>query len=214
MESANPNDLIASGEQCLATGDLDAAEVAFRRTLQMQPNEPTALNRLADVYWEKQDYSQATLCLLMAIQVDPTNRLVVLNATRIFTNLGRPADAARVCSNYLQSFPGDKEVSEVLARIRAEHGDNFEVNYDFLEQQRDFWNVDDTSTAMFERIFMPEGIEELSLEEKQRKWEESVNPELEKILTGLPTAPDWRVLELGLRYWATDQRTSQSLCQS
>jgi len=48
------------------------------------------------------------------------------------------------------------------------------VNNDFLEKQREFWNINSMYEAMFEKIYVDDKIIEMPLKEKKGKTENRI----------------------------------------
>ena len=73
----------------------------------------------------------------------------------------------------------------------------FQINHGQLEMQRHFWNVNSLDEAMFGRVLAYKGMDTLSPEEKKQAWEKSIENWVPQILEGIPTKPEWKVLEIG-----------------
>lgn len=71
------------------------------------------------------------------------------------------------------------------------------VNREFLDKQREFWNVRTMEEAMFKRVYTDPAINRLPAEEKIALWNKSVNSSINRLLDGIPAKHDWKVLEIG-----------------
>ncbi|MCX8042728.1 MAG: glycosyltransferase, partial [Desulfobacterota bacterium] len=71
------------------------------------------------------------------------------------------------------------------------------VNQQFLERQREFWNVQSMYEAMFERVYVDPALKTLPLEQKIERWNKSAEISVGRVLSGIPSRPEWKVLEIG-----------------
>jgi len=53
------------------TGDLDGAEAAYTRTLELNPDNPSILARAADVHWMRKEYAQWFAMVRKSMELDP-----------------------------------------------------------------------------------------------------------------------------------------------
>ena len=95
-QAAFPDDmqvLEAVGVAQRANGQTDDALATFKRLVQAQPQNVSALLRLADVEVAQKDYSAAVATLRKAIEADPNQNRALLALAKTFLLSGHPEDA-------------------------------------------------------------------------------------------------------------------------
>lgn len=99
-----------------------------------------------------------------------------------------------------QAFQKYKSLNENYPNLTKHHKiDNLDqsVNQAFLSKEREFWNVNSLYEAMFSRVFTSSEIDKMTLQEKIAAWEESQNTSVKQVLEGIPSQPEWKILEIG-----------------
>jgi putative PEP-CTERM system TPR-repeat lipoprotein len=95
-QAAFPDDtqvLEAVGTAQRAAGQIDDALATFKRLVQAQPQNGSALMRLADVQVAQKDYSAAVSTLRKAMEAEPNQNRAVLALAKTFILSGHPEDA-------------------------------------------------------------------------------------------------------------------------
>lgn len=104
------------------------------------------------------------------------------------------------CQLREQAFQKYKSLNENHPNLTKHHKiDNLAqpVNQAFLSKEREFWNVNSLYEAMFSRVFTSSEIDKMTLQEKIAAWEDSQNTSVKQILEGIPSQPEWKILEIG-----------------
>ncbi|MEG4579486.1 glycosyltransferase [Microcoleus sp. MON1_C5] len=99
-----------------------------------------------------------------------------------------------------QAFQKYKSLHENYPNLTKHHKiDNLAqpVNQAFLSKEREFWNVNSLYEAMFSRVFTSSEIDQMTLPEKIAAWEDSQKTSVKQILEGIPSQPEWKILEIG-----------------
>ncbi|MCH2048239.1 MAG: methyltransferase domain-containing protein [Trichodesmium sp. ALOHA_ZT_67] len=106
---------------------------------------------------------------------------------------------AKIMSDvFIQTFNQIKAKRLSTMEDRKNLGEiQFKINHGQLEMQRHFWNVNSLDEAMFGRVLAYNGMDTLSPEEKKQAWEKSIENWVPQIMEGIPTKPEWKVLEIG-----------------
>lgn len=99
-----------------------------------------------------------------------------------------------------QAFQKYKSLNENYPNLTKHHKiDNLAqpVNQAFLSKEREFWNVNSLYEAMFSRVFTSSEIDQMTLPEKIAAWEDSQKTSVKQVLEGIPSQPEWKILEIG-----------------
>jgi Flp pilus assembly protein TadD len=78
-QGADPKALFESGEQALRAGELDRAEQAFLKVLEVQPNVAGAYSNLGVIYMRRKQWSHALTMLKKAERLAPNVPGIQLN---------------------------------------------------------------------------------------------------------------------------------------
>jgi Flp pilus assembly protein TadD/LPS sulfotransferase NodH len=111
------------GEAVFSEGDTNAAIEWFREAHEADPDNAEILNNLGVAYWEIGDSGKAVSCLVKALEQDHNNRDAVINGGKILAALGHNKEASALCASYLNQFPDDDEVIEILLAVSPEAQD-------------------------------------------------------------------------------------------
>jgi eukaryotic-like serine/threonine-protein kinase len=76
-------------------GAAEAAEASLRRAIELNPRLPRAYNSLAIVLFYQQRYAEASAIRKAALDIDPLNPLLLLNAAQVTARAGRYDEAKR-----------------------------------------------------------------------------------------------------------------------
>ena len=117
-----PSDTLLAADLAEASGQLDAAESAYRRVLAADPKSIPANSGLAHVLIKRKQYPEAEKLIRAALQQEPDDP--VLNA-QLATVLAAQddADAVPLLKKLHAAHPGDPAISRMLAEVLAESGD-------------------------------------------------------------------------------------------
>lgn len=100
----------------------EAAETAFKRAIQNEPQSADAYYDLGTLYMQQQKWDQAREQLLKAAQLEPDDLMALNNLGVIAAREGRAADAAAYLTRVLQSDPGNVLALGNLADLRRSQG--------------------------------------------------------------------------------------------
>jgi tetratricopeptide (TPR) repeat protein len=93
------------GSVHLAAGHLDAAETAFRRTLDVNPSWAAACTGLGAVLAQRGDRAGAIDAWSRAVQLNPSDFDALFNLATEFINANRAADARPYVEQFVQAAP-------------------------------------------------------------------------------------------------------------
>jgi len=110
IEAGSSASLVSAGEAAYQAGDINMAEAHFMDAYAMDSTDIVACNNLVVLYWESGNAEQALRYLEIAMQLDSTNREVVVNGGQILSAYGYKAEAAGLYEAYLAICQNDKEV--------------------------------------------------------------------------------------------------------
>ena len=130
-----PQDYLAQGQSAFQTGDLVAAETAFRAHLKLHPASAEALSNLAAVHTRREQFADAIALYIKAVRANPSLKQIRFNLAIAELKAGRPADAARNLELFLEAFPGDDRARTLLGAALVEAGD-FQRAISELEKAR------------------------------------------------------------------------------
>ena len=102
---------------------VNKAIAAYRRGLQLNPNDVVALHHLGDVYRIIGDDPRAISHYVQALRLDPNRRPACLSLAHLLRHNDRPQEALLVLRDGLRRHPQDLEIMEYLARMLSTHPD-------------------------------------------------------------------------------------------
>ena len=102
--------------QLVHDGDIDKAVAALEEFLGSHPNHARAHNDLGALYFQRQENDRAALHLERALQLDPTNVIMLKNLAEFNTTLG---DLKRALELYKRILDRDPNDVESLAAVGA-----------------------------------------------------------------------------------------------
>ena len=111
-------ELCRKGEEEFRKGNIESAEVNFKKALEEDPNSVLVHNDLSSIYWQKGQLKEALEHLQRAMELDPEDRDVVWNCGQIMAGMGRLQDAYEVYQSYLQRHR-DEEMEEALRQMEG-----------------------------------------------------------------------------------------------
>jgi predicted Zn-dependent protease len=110
-------DILLSGELAEASGDLTAAEAAYRRLLAADPQNHDATAALTHLLLHQQKPDQAEALLTAAIAKDPDNPTLNAQLASLYDKQGKTAQAIPIVQKLHTANPGDSALTRLLARL-------------------------------------------------------------------------------------------------
>src|SRR5207249_8251836 len=115
----NPSTLyIALAEGSRRVGDRDQEAAALLKALDLQPRSPETLSRLANLYFEKQNFDRAALYLNRITQVNPDSADVYFGLAQAEEARYRFADAGRAYARAIELAPKNASYRERYQAFR------------------------------------------------------------------------------------------------
>ena len=102
--------------------NLSAAESAFRRAIDLNPNYSTAHMWLGDLLFSQLHIEEAREFRLRALELDPLNPTAVTSIMNSFARMGRYEHATQLGRKYLESYPDKQLIYWTLAWMAEVHG--------------------------------------------------------------------------------------------
>src|SRR5713226_9186362 len=107
-------DYIARGEQAMAAEDYRAAEIYFRKALQVAPRSDRASYDLGMAYLKEQDYRFSYAAFSRAVELNPKNGAARVEAGKILLLADQPAKAEQKAREALRYDPHLLQASLLL----------------------------------------------------------------------------------------------------
>jgi predicted TPR repeat methyltransferase len=105
------------------TGNLDAAEQAFRKTLMLNPSHTEALSNLGRALAQQGRNDESVDTMRQALAINPGHRQARIGLVNALTQLQRYEDAEENCGLLLDGSQMDAEALTLLGNIRKAKGD-------------------------------------------------------------------------------------------
>jgi len=113
-----PPDLILDqAEYALQKGNTPIAIHMLMKIIQKWPDYYLAYNDLAIIHWKSDDKKQAFQYIKKAYELNPFDVKVVKNIGNILINLQETQTAQNIFSHYLERFPADLTIRDMLYRL-------------------------------------------------------------------------------------------------
>ncbi|HXE90594.1 MAG TPA: tetratricopeptide repeat protein [Terriglobales bacterium] len=122
LRPRDPEPVISAAAALERQGDLPAAELEFRKALELDPKSSDALGGLINVYIRGQRLPEAEQTLRHYLNVDSGNATARLQLSRVLVAQGRTDDAAAELQQMLQAVPDDPAVQRELADLYLKAG--------------------------------------------------------------------------------------------
>jgi len=110
----NPQEWFAKGQAALQTGDLDAAEAAFRKVLVADPQAGSAYANLGVIAMRRKDWGRAILLLRKAEKLEPKMTGIRLNLGIVEYRRGNYAAAISPLASVLRDQPDSQQARYLL----------------------------------------------------------------------------------------------------
>jgi hypothetical protein len=104
-------------------GRFTAAEICYRRALNLQADNPFTLTNLGNVLKDLDRFDDALQCHKLAVKINPRNAIIQQNLGIVLRHLGKRGEALEVFERAYQLEPGHSEICWDLAIERLLHGD-------------------------------------------------------------------------------------------
>lgn len=108
--SKGPKSIVARAEKLREKGDLKKALVLFDRTVELYPDNVSALTGRGLCYLDLESYEEAVNSFKEALRVDPKNADALIGEAEAFRSLGRAKEAIRDYEKYLAVHPEGEDV--------------------------------------------------------------------------------------------------------
>jgi len=116
-ENRSAADLGRLGEELYGKGNIEGALRAFSQAVAADRNCAEAYNNLAVIYWEKGAKQETIRHLTLALEKNPDYKPAIINTIEVLQSLGHRQSAHAVCLEYLQKYPGDRDISELATQF-------------------------------------------------------------------------------------------------
>lgn len=114
QSSATPADIFKEGVQAIKTGNLETAEAAFRKVLELEPNSSAAHINLAVAYMRQKRWAEALTQLHQAEVLSPREAGIQLNLGLVYYRQNNFASAIKPLSAALQATPDSLQARYLL----------------------------------------------------------------------------------------------------
>ncbi len=93
----------------------------------LQPNYAQTHNELGNCYFKQDKPELALQSFMKAVELDPTNRVAILNLSETLKALNRQAEAIKLLTTFLKNNPEDVDAMTILAKLYQERGKEDQV---------------------------------------------------------------------------------------
>jgi len=122
LSPETPADTLLAAELAAQSGQLDAAEQAYRRVLAAQPNSAAANAGLAHLLIERKQYPEAESFLRAALARLPNDPPLTAQLATVLAAENK-AEALPLLKKLHQDHPAEAPISRMLAEVLSEAGD-------------------------------------------------------------------------------------------
>jgi tetratricopeptide (TPR) repeat protein len=119
LEGDSIKDIIKRGEALYKKNEYDKALNEFAKVIERDPNNFIAYNGIGVINWELGNMEKSIEGFTKALELNPLDQSIVINAVNILKLLGRVEEAKDICSSYLKIKQDDVEVKDVYADIQT-----------------------------------------------------------------------------------------------
>ncbi len=116
------DDTLLAADLAERTGDLDAAEAAYRRVLAKDPNSKPANIGLAHILIQQKQYPQAEPLLRAALQLNPGDPVLTAQLATVLVAENKP-EAIPLLQKLHDAHPSQAAITRMLADVMADAGD-------------------------------------------------------------------------------------------
>lgn len=111
---------LVEGREQKERGQLDAAEQALRKALELAPDSVDARFDLGTVLFERADYRAAAECFRRVTEMEPGHAPAHVSLGRCLARLGEREQASRAFRTALRLQPSDARAKELLKEVSGE----------------------------------------------------------------------------------------------
>jgi len=122
LSPETPSDTLLAAELAVQTGQLDAAEAAYRRVLAADPNSAPAYAGLAHLLILRKTYPEAETLLRQALDHAPGDTTLTAQLAGVLA-LQDKAEAIPLYQKLHDAHPSDAAITRMLADVLAQAGD-------------------------------------------------------------------------------------------
>jgi predicted Zn-dependent protease len=122
LSPETPDDTLLAANLAEQTGQLDAAEAAYRRVLAQDPKSVAADSGLAHILIVRKRYSDAEIVLRAALAQAPDDPALTAQLAAALAAQDN-AEALPLLEKLYAAHPADRPIARMLAAIRADAGD-------------------------------------------------------------------------------------------
>jgi len=122
LSPETPDDTLLAAELAFQTGQLDAAEAAYRRVLAAQPNSAAASAGLAHLMIVRKQYPEAETFLRAALAQSPGDPPLTAQLASVLAAENK-AEALPLLQKLHEDHPAEAAISRMLAEVLAGAGD-------------------------------------------------------------------------------------------
>ena len=123
LSPETPEDALLSASLAEQSGDLDAAEKAYRRVLAQSPNDPAASAALARLLVHRDKQSEAVTVLETALHASPGEPTLTAQLAALYVRRGDPEQARGLVEPLHAAHPTEPSVTRLYARLLSQAGD-------------------------------------------------------------------------------------------
>ena len=117
LSPETPDDILLSGELAEASGDLPAAESAYRRILAADPQNADATAALTHLLIRQQKPDQAEAALTAALAKNPDDPTLNAQLASLYEAQNQPDKALPLAEKLHTAHPDDANITRLLARL-------------------------------------------------------------------------------------------------
>lgn len=118
-----PEDTLLSASLAEQSGDLPAAEKAYRRLLASSPNSPAAATALARLLLQEKNIEEAETVLQTALQASPGEPALNAQLASLYAKQGEFTKARDLIEPVHRAHPTEPSVTRLYARLLSQAGD-------------------------------------------------------------------------------------------
>jgi pilus assembly protein FimV len=116
-------DLVALGDKALNEGRISEARTVLKKALDIQPDNPEATFKLAEIYCREGAEGKALFLFGRLLQDDPDNLKLITAMGEIYLRMGKLKEAEEVFQRVIQLNPDDMMAKLQLGLVAVEEGD-------------------------------------------------------------------------------------------
>jgi tetratricopeptide (TPR) repeat protein len=107
--------LVSIGTDRAIHGRLAEAQEAYNRALRLEPDDPSALDNLANVLARQREYEEAERLYRRALLLEPNDDIALINLGLLLYHIGRQEEGLRTLQRAADLRPGDPRIYQICA---------------------------------------------------------------------------------------------------